>query len=398
MADTSVKFLHSGMTAASPPSLSGTAGGLLGLLDACLVSGFGLKSVDSLVIASGVATGTVSSGQPFEVGTVALISGASVTGGSVNGEQKVTFTDTNTFKFDCPGLADQTATGTITAKVAPLGWSNSDVAAGTNIKAYRAPDVAGSRFFLRVDDTGAQEARLVGYETMSDINTGTGPFPTAAQVSGGKWFAKSNAADASAREWTLVGDGKRFYLCVRPATANARFTMMFGDFISRKSPDAFRCHLIAPDATYAASGTNNNATTDVGYCSPDAGSANGYSARGVSGLGASLPARRITTFLSTSGVWSGWPQASLMGLYPNTADNGLLLSRIDLWETSPNICARGQLAGVYFSPQAIGASEFAHRGTVEGSSGLPGKVLRALVGAGVQNAGPLWVDTTGPWE
>lgn len=395
MADTTVKTLHSGMTAASPPTLNGTVGSLLGLLDACLVSGFGLKSVDSLVIASGVATATVSSGQPFEVGSVALIAGAVVTGGSVNGEQKVTFVNTNTFQFDCPGIPDQTATGTMSAKVAPLGWSNSDVAAGTNIKAYRATDVAGTRLYLRVDDTDAREARLVGYESMTDINTGTGPFPTSAQVSGGLYLAKSNTADATAREWTLIGDGKRFYLCIRTSATGARFTSMFGDFVSRKSPDAYRSHIIAGGSSYHAA-ANNNSAADVGYCGPSSGTGS-YSARGVSGIGSAAAARRIAHSPYNSDTWSGVANASL-GAYPNTAGNELLVSEIELWEPSPSLSLRGKLAGVYYCPQNVGPSEFAHRATVPGASGLPGRTLCALVGAGIQNVGPLWVDTTGPWS
>jgi len=49
-ADTTVKVFHSGMTGA--PSLSGTAGALIAVLDALLINGFGANNLDSLVIAS----------------------------------------------------------------------------------------------------------------------------------------------------------------------------------------------------------------------------------------------------------------------------------------------------------------------------------------------------------
>ena len=46
--DTSVKHFYSAM--AGSPGLSGTAGSLIAVLDACLISGFGAKAVDSAVI------------------------------------------------------------------------------------------------------------------------------------------------------------------------------------------------------------------------------------------------------------------------------------------------------------------------------------------------------------
>jgi hypothetical protein len=396
--DTTVKFIHSGM--ANSPALSGTVGALIGVLDACLVNGFGLVSVTSLVIAGGVATGTVSAGHSFEPGTVMTIAGAVTTGGSVNGEQKAVATAANTFTFETT-LADQTATGTITAKVAPLGWSNSDVAPGTNIKAYRPTDVASTRFYLRVDDTDAREARWMGYETMSDINTGTNPWATAI---GGSYVAKSQSADATAREWTLIGDGKRFYLNIRGGgnSGAVRTTVLFGDFISRKSPDAYACHMAAHGSTYHGNlAFNSIVAGSVAYCGSDTSALDGQSPRGVSGLGGPVPARRVpASSLPNNGTFMSGANSTSLIVYPNTAGNELLLSEIHLYELTPNLSLRGKLSGVYFCPQSIGYTEFAHRQTVTGVSSLPGKTLRAIVGtsgAGGAGYGPLFFDVTGPW-
>ena len=67
---TSVKYYASTMPGA--PVLSGTAGALATLLDACLVDGFGLKTVDTLVVASGVATANISTGSAAVTGGVVL--------------------------------------------------------------------------------------------------------------------------------------------------------------------------------------------------------------------------------------------------------------------------------------------------------------------------------------
>ena len=59
---TDVKYFHSSQVGAPVMSQGGAAGLLIALLDACLVDGFGLKTVDSIVVASGVATANVSTG------------------------------------------------------------------------------------------------------------------------------------------------------------------------------------------------------------------------------------------------------------------------------------------------------------------------------------------------
>src|ERR1043166_1591690 len=80
---------------------------------------------------------------------------------------------------------------------------------GTNKKAYRAP--SGNRLYLRVQDDApvtAKEARITGYETMSDVDTGTNPFPTAAQNAASNSVAcmiarKSFSADSTNRAYQI---------------------------------------------------------------------------------------------------------------------------------------------------------------------------------------------------
>ena len=84
----------------------------------------------------------------------------------------------------------------------PAGWSK--VYSGTNKAVYRAP--LGNRFYLRVDDSNANYAAVTMYETMSDVDTGTGKAPTAAHVSAGTvYWLKSSHSSAI---WYLVADEK----------------------------------------------------------------------------------------------------------------------------------------------------------------------------------------------
>lgn len=390
--DTTVKFIHSAMVGA--PALSGTAGAMIALLDALLVNGFGSGTVDSVVIAGGVATVTRSAGHSFEIGTVALIAGATITGGSINGEQRVTGVTTTTYTFDATGLSNQAATGAITHKVAPLGWTK--VYAGTNLAAYKSSDVAATGCLLRVDDTGTKAARVVAYEAMSDVNTGTGQYPPNSQVAGGGYWPKSSTADATARPWELAGDTRLFYVPVQfqaGSTANSLLAV-FGDIISAKSPDAYSCVLHSSPTDPTASGAGTISTEfDNGDSTTMTGGATVLS-RAYTGLGTPVSLRKsFSTFVgSNAGVRSGSTGGSLMA-YPNYADGGLYLVPHFLSETN-NLVLRGQSPGFYCAPQSIGSAQFANRDSVNGVAGLPGRTLKALN----SSTGVFFFDVTGPWR
>lgn len=199
-----VKYLHNDMRGA--PVLSGTAGTLVSMIDACLLTGFGQVTLTSLVVAGGVATATVSAGDTFEEGAVVLVDGATPAG--LNGEQRVLSSTSTTFTF-ATTAPDGTATGTITAKYAPVGgWEKSF--SGTNKAVYRSIDPQANGHYLRVDDAGATVARVRGYESMSDVDTGVAPFPTDAQISDGGYWYKRGSASSSAVRWALHGDARYF--------------------------------------------------------------------------------------------------------------------------------------------------------------------------------------------
>jgi hypothetical protein len=378
---TAVKLFHSGMTGA--PTLTGVAGSLLGVLQACLVDGWGAATVDSLTVSGGIATVTIGAGHPFEVDSVALIAGATVTGGTVNGEQRVLSATATTYTF-AAAVGDQTATGTITHKVAPLGWERQFT--GTNKAVYRSTDPESTQMALRVDDTGTTDSRVVGYESMTDVDTGTGPFPTEAQVSGGLYWPKSNGVE---REWVLVGDGRGMYMRSRPYGSGAWVLLVaFTDFASVKSPDAYACLLAG--ATTGLINTSSYTIHDLSYSITTNTVAGRYVPRSHTGLGTAVR-------VSTSGVMPVRPSAtqfysgSLASVtFPDPAADGLYL-------TSFTVChdggLRGQLPGLYCCPQDVGSSDFTYLQRVTGVTGLTGKRLLAVLGAGVY-----FFDITGPWR
>jgi hypothetical protein len=130
---TKTKFFTS--AASGAPVLTGQAGSLLGLLDACLVTGYGLLTATSVVVAGGVATATFATPHSALADMVILVAGATPSG--LNGEQRVIAHSGNTLTFPT-AVADGTATGVITVRVAPLGWTNPFT--GTNKTAYKMVD------------------------------------------------------------------------------------------------------------------------------------------------------------------------------------------------------------------------------------------------------------------
>jgi len=354
------------------------------VLDACLVNGFSAQTVDSIVIASGIATVTRAAGHPFEPNMVTEISGATVTGGSINGQTEVLTNTSTSYTFDATGIPNQTATGTITHKAASLGWGKTF--SGTNLAAYRSADVTGTRDFLRVDDTGTNNARTVGYENMTDVNTGTGPFPTSAQLSGGAFWIKSSSA--TARPWIVFGDSRFFIFAVANTGTSSYSTMAFGDFISYKSPDPFGCLLAAP--TVDASDSVNS-TTEREFSGVNVASNNSmWYPRAASGLGSSVVGRRGTFSYINSDRLSGADGFT----FPNPADNGLYIGNMYLFDSAAPVALRGVAPGFYFCPQSVGNLIYAPRERVSGVTGFPGKTFLAVPNA----SGVYFVDVVGPWR
>lgn len=386
---TSVKHFHSAMPGA--PVLSGTAGTLLAVLDACLVTGFGLKTADSVTVASGVATVAFSSGHSFEPGTIALIEGATPAG--LNGEKRILSTTSNTATFSAPGIADGAATGTISAKLAPAGWEKKAFS-GTKLAAYRPSAPESTRMYLRVDDSGDKNARVVSYEAMTDISTGTNPIPLAAQVAGGLWWPKSATANATARAWRVFADSRGVYVALEP-NGGDRWQLMFaGDIASLKSGDAYGWLVTGNTEDM----TNNPATPQgcLGLSGRRA-RAGAYLARAHTGIGQAIEVQRVGSHHNggMSDVYAG-AAGYAFGDYPNGPNNGLLTGALELVESAG---IRGSAPGLLHPLHALGGS-FASGAVVDGTNDLAGRRLMVVrtQRATLSDGGTVFIDTTGPWS
>jgi len=373
------------------PVLSGTAGALLGVLDSCLVTGFGTQTASALVVAAGVATATVPTTPSAQVDSVVLVAGATPSG--LNGEQRVTAIGANSVSF-ATALGDQSATGTITVKVAGAGWTKPW--SGTNLAAYKGDTVLGTGCLLRVDDTATQFAKVIGYESMTDIATGLGLFPSNAQFAGGLWWSKSNAASAAARPWIVVADDRGVFLFVKNADTSGEYQgYYFGDILSLKSNDPYACALRANGASRVASVT---AMTDGIEYSDSTGSVlyDGlYLPRAANTIGGSVKSAQASV-LNTANSLSH-TTGSTGFAYPSPVDNGLILSPVVIYSI---VGLRGYYPGLRTSPQ-ITNSAFATGDKIAGSGDMAGKTVTAIkLGAPTPGAGQgvVFIDTLSDWR
>lgn len=270
------QFKRYASTDGSAPTLSGTVGSLIALLDACLVTGYGAQT--------------------------------------------------------------------------PAGWTKPYV--GTNLAAFRQG--GANQFYARINDAGpgaggAKEARILGYETMSDVDTGTGPFPTAAQMANGLFVRKSTTADATARAWKVFADDRTVYGFVQTGdSAGVYLAFMFGDVYSVVTADAYRTLLISRATEDSATLTNDRLDLTTNSLQVLSGH---YMARGHTGLGGAVNVGKISDYpkQDTANNFSGG-----VG-FPNAGDSAIWIAPV--WLCDPTTggvkSIRGRLRGLYCWLHAI---------------------------------------------
>ena len=386
-------------TGTGTPVLNGAAGSLTDLLDAVLVDGYGLKTASSSAITGGQCTLTVTGGHAADTRMTILVSGATGAFTGLNGEQVVTATGANSVSF-ATGITG-TPTGTITFKIAALGWTRAFT--GTNKRAFKSASVMSTGLYLRVSDTttAPSDVRVVGYETMTDVDTGAKPFPMDSQVSGGLYWPKSDTNDSSARGWDIWGDDRLFFIRVRAnsdwVTNPSGSVHYFGDPISFKAGDAY-------GAIISGSRSNSAGAFNVDFHGGSAGFNNpavttdfsSYLARGYSGIGGAVGLTHQAV-MAANQAYSG--SSNLMAstyAFPNGPDNGLFVGPVFLYSENG---IRGRLPGALFCPQSATGS-FSNGTQVAGTGDYAGRTLEAVrVGQTTgADAGVLFVDLTGAWR
>lgn len=341
-------------TMSGAPSISGQAGTLISVLKACLQDGFGQVTLDSLVVSGNVATCT-KSGHGFAVlggagSSYPIVRIAGATPSGLNGDFRLTGSTANTFTFATSGISDQTATGTITAKRAPAGFT--EIYSGTNKSVMQSNQAAtyGWKGVLRIDDSPTQYPTLIMYESATGVDTGSGPTPATSN-----WYmAKSSVANSTARAWRLFADPLAFYLFVNADASTWGANMFFGHINSYRAGDAYHCALIAHSTAAANSSQLHlfDADTAAGML------------RIYDQSGATTAVRRYSHKRMTGMGYGG-------EAYRAAADNAFHCAEVELWEAG-NTRSRGTMPGLYCPLHDSNPAD----GTVESDvSGLSGHDL-----------------------
>lgn len=252
---------------------------------------------------------------------------------------------------------------------AAAGWSKPF--SGANIAAYRS-GLGSNQMYLRVDDTASgsnRAARVAGFETMTDINTGTGQFPTAAGVPGGLYWISSYSTETAVRGWLVVASEKFFHLFIDASPANTDYKtwFYFGDINSYKPGDAYGTVLRGQTSTTV------NATSIFDSNTSYSSVTTQYMARKYDQTGGSIVTGRFTDTSKLSGL-SYFGQQGLP--YPHGPDGGLWLAPIWVGEGNSSLgCVRGTIPGAWAPLHAMPLNSF---DTFTGTGELAGKSFVAI--------------------
>lgn len=390
MTSTDVKYFHADLPGA--PVGNGLGGSLIAILDACLNTGWGLLTAQSASVSGEVCTLGFATGHAFEPLIVALVAGAGTA--AINGEHRITATTTNTVSFPAPGVPDGPVSGTITIKVAPAGWLK--LFSGANKAVYKpaAPDASGC--VVRIDDTPGRYARLRAYESMSDVDTGIGPTPTDAQLSGGLFIPKSPEANSTRRRWVVVASDRFVHFSITAGSTAYQddyASIAFGDFPSLKAGDAYNFVVVGDISDTSSSGSPGfQNSLHSAY-----GSTGAYVVRSYIQSGGAIPVYLYKPGMMGSG-FSGSP-ASATG--PNPISNTIdICPTLFLEGTAYTGNRRGEIPGLYGIPHNLG-SGFDNRQQLTPAIGLPGHVLITLRIGGysiITQSSRFALDVTGPWS
>lgn len=275
--------------------------------------------------------------------------------------------------------------------VTGMGWTSPYTA--TNQAAYRQP--AGSNgFYLNVDDSIGQNARICGFETMSAILTGANQFPSVGATSaGGGYFYKSVTADTVSRPWNFWSNGKCFHFyygssgTVSGSTLNPGqgIIFTFGDFPSFKAGDAFNTYII----------TENGASQNAAYAPVHYSMSANFQTGHTSYSSVVRPNTQIGTAIEPS-RWVDIPGGSspnYLGTgnipYPAPIDGGINISKVYLGDT--NAGRRGVIPGFWSWQHNSFLNCY---DTFNGAGALAGRTFIVLY----QNVGHYIIETSDTWS
>ena len=225
-----------------------------------------------------------------------------------------------------------------------LGWTLEFDDAVNNQVAFRNDPSIGTGFYLKVYDNaadhgfnnGAKACGVRGYSAMTDINTGTDPIDAGGSLC---YMGKSTMADATARDWMIMGTGTCFYLLVDRSGYGKTTANFVGDIASLVPGDTDNFLLYCSSNASPSTSTLwqawivNSDNVPIGYMPSMDGATPG--ARHYPSV-QSIPAGEETGVYSNMGV---------EGTYPEPATGGIATAHVYIKQQSGNFL-KGRIPGL----------------------------------------------------
>lgn len=394
-----VKWYASQMQGA--PSLGDTsAGALTALLKAVLVTGFGTLTLTSLVwdATEGAAKATIAGGHAYLQDSVIEVSGASPA--AYNGEHRIKKVSSTEVWFELDGgNPGSAASGTMSMKVAPLGWTLTHESGDGMVAIYRPANVSESgNVSLRIDNTAysgwagttypAYLAKVQMVEDVVDINTYS-------LIADQRWPATKRYSDG---RWDFVGDPQMFYFMPAYATANYQFMYQFGYLKSVRPGDRYHA-VLSHYPGISADDTSRRWTSSTGGSTAQYG--NDWPV--FDGSTYRVLARPYSQLFGATSWW-------IKGLFsrigngmntPNGADNAFYMCTDPIMVMEVGSHLRGYLPGVIVPYATVTAWDRKNFGNLPALSGRLLRFVRLGYAESQQSAGQLTMigfDLTGPWR
>lgn len=303
----------------------------------------------------------------------------------------------------------------------PAGWSKPF--SGTNKAVYRqGGDATSHHHYLRVDQStfGGTGAHVRGYVEMTDIDTGTGMFPSSVQViptSNYFWYTSSRSTP---RPWRIVATEKTLYLWIAlsgspngtavstgvPASGGyIPSVWMFGDIMSYNKGDYYRCMIIGGSGGVSSS-ANRFLGGDAYVSNFSLGLTHYMSRPSPDGLSLMAPpySVQVSKMFNAYGGYATTPTLSgqYNSLSPINTLNKYPLSKVHIVEryqpasSSTNVdLIRGELPGVYFLSTKL--TGFEDGDILPPVAGLEGKTLMYSSGSDAGTYGYAVFEISDTW-
>lgn len=395
MGSRTLVFIDTEMTGVN--QVTGQAGSLVAFLYQALVTGGPAVTLDSITRSGTTATASKNNHGfqmvATDLGQWIVVAGANET--EYNGLHQITSVTATSFTYEVSGTPASPATGTITAKFAPLGWTRPY--SGTNKAIFQGDDFSDGELYQFLDNAtlstlGAKGCAVRGAEGATDVDTLISPMPQTLVSNNYPLVVKSDAASSATRSAFIVGDGQGFYLGLRLGSSASYWYDFhyFGDCISETAGDNYKGCLLAAyqdSSGYTYPGYSNQFSVGGDLTATQAGK---FKARTYTqDAGAIMLATVLNSAIHSRMGVAGMAQK-------NAANNGRHYAKCHLTDSGRIV---GWLPGLY--DLWHNTTLLVHKAVLDEIPGLEGRKILFLKGSYGSSAGydyGLALDLTGPWR